>query len=203
VRRLLDVPEGARATASGEESRAVLLIQQAPPGAEPLRSAMNELLERSVEVDRKASREYLFGNIISQLVPDEARILAALSDGSRFAVLDVVVKGRGRTTARTVLANASTVGRAAGVIAPDDTPTYVTRLHRFGLVQVTAEDPALAMQYDVLAIEAAVQAAIAGVEAARSGTPRLSRKTLLLSAFGREFWAAADPGRAALPNSSK
>ena len=44
---------------------------------------MTELLERSVETDRNASRDYLFGNIISQLVPDEARILAALSDGRR------------------------------------------------------------------------------------------------------------------------
>lgn len=196
VRRLVG-PEGAQPDA--DEQRVIALIQQAQSGADPLRSAMSELLERAVEGDRSHSQEYLFGNIISQLVPDEARILAALSDGSAYAALDVVAKQIGRSATRTVLANASTVGRQAGVMSPDSTPTYVTRLYRFGLVEFGPPTDALAMQFDILATDTAVQAAEATVEARREGSPKHVRKALTMSQFGKEFWAACDPSRPALP----
>jgi hypothetical protein len=194
VRRLLDIPEGGAAL-TDEEHRAVLLVQQST-GRDPLREAMGELLERSVEADRNASRDYLFGNIISQLVPDEARIMAALSDGSKFAAIDVVAKQLGRASTRTVLANASTVGRSAGVVSPDNVPAYVTRLHNFGLVEFGPADDELSVQFDILAADSTVQAAQSSAEARRLGSPRLVRKTLTISPFGRDFWAAADPSRA-------
>jgi hypothetical protein len=203
VRRLLDVPEGGPppgrtglAGASGDEQRVMMLIQSSS-GAEPLRSAMSELLERSIETDRTASRDYLYGNIISQLVPDEARIIAALSDGRLFAACDVVAKRRSAT--RTVLENACTVGRSAGVVTPDNVPTYVTRLHHFGLVQFGPPDDSIAMQFDILATDSTVQAAEATIEARHLGAVRLVRKTLSISPFGREFWAAADPSRPTAP----
>jgi hypothetical protein len=64
MRRMLDIPDAVSAAGmTGEEQRAVLLIQNtAHSGAEPLRAAMSELLERSVEPNREASREYLFGS---------------------------------------------------------------------------------------------------------------------------------------------
>lgn len=194
VRRILDIPEGGVPSSSvtREEARAMLLVQNSH-GPEPLRDAMSELLERSVETNRSTSREYLFGTIMSQLVPDEARILAALSDGSPFAVIDVVGKHLGRSTTRTVLANASTVGRSSGVANPENVPTYLTRLHHLGLVEFTAPDDSIAMQYDILAADPAVQAAEAAVEARGLGSARLVRKTLTMSALGKQFWAASDP----------
>ena len=192
VRRILDVPEGATGTMTGDEQRAVLLVQNSTT-ANPLREAMTELLERSVETDRHSSRDYLYGNIISQLVPDEARILAALSDGREYAAIDVVAKQLGRSSARPVLANASTVGRSAGVSNPDNVPTYVTRLHNFGLVEFGPPNEALSTQYDILAADSAIQAAQAAVEARRLGSPRLIRKSLSISQFGKDFWAATDP----------
>ena len=198
VRRILDIPDLPDAAPGGltpEEHRAMLLIGN-NNGREPLRSAMSELLERSVEPNREASREYLFGNIVSQLVPDEARILAALSDGTPYAVADVVAKHLGRSAAKVVLANASTVGRNAGVVTPDNVPTYLTRLLGFGLVELGPPEGKLDVQYDILATDPTVQAAQATAEARRMGAPRLVRKTLTISPFGREFWAATDPARA-------
>lgn len=202
VRRLLDVPDAGTSARAGvpgasrDEQRVMMLIQNGS-GGEPLRSAMNELLERSIETDRAASRDYLYGNIISQLVPDEARIVAALSDGRLFAACDVVAKRR--SAARTVLENASTVGRSAGVVTPDNVPTYVTRLHHFGLVQFGPPEDSIAMQFDILATDSTVQAAEAAIEARHMGAVRLVRKTLSISPFGREFWAAADPSRPTAP----
>ena len=190
VRRLLDI-DGH----NSDEQRLVMLLQQASNGSNPLRGAMSELLERSVESSRDASRDYLYGNIISQLVPDEARILAALADGTRFAAIDVVAKSMGRTPPITVLENASTVGRQAGVSVLANTPTYVTRLYRFGLVEFGAPDDDLSMQFDILATEAEVQAAVALIEQRKHGSPKLQRKSVSISTFGREFWSACDPSR--------
>jgi hypothetical protein len=205
ARRILQIPQGIPGvTISGarpttpEEQRAVDYIRSADPGTAPLRSAMSELLERSVEASRTDSREYLYGTIISQLVPDEARILAALADGSRFAAADVVQKQR-RGKPRVLLANASAVGRQAGLVAPDNTPTYLTRLQSFGLVEFGPEDEALSVQYDILATDSTVQGARTGVDSRRRASVKIVRKTLHMTAFGRQFWSAADPSRPALP----
>jgi hypothetical protein len=202
VRRLLDIPEGTHTIGATPEEQRVMMLVQNSNGTEPLRSAMNELLERSIEPDRSASRDYLFGNIISQLVPDEARILAALSDGSLYAAGDVVAKQFGRSEPRVVLANASTVGRSAGVVTPDNVPTYLSRLLAYNLIEFTPPDDSIAFQYDILATDATVQAAEATIEARRLGSPKLLRKTLSISQFGREFWTAADPAHTAVPRSS-
>jgi hypothetical protein len=204
ARRLLQprtVPgtTGAR-PASPEEQRAVDYIRDADPGTAPLRSAMSELLERSVEATRTDSREYLYGTIISQLVPDEARILAALADGAHFAAMDVVQKNRRGT--RIILANASAVGRQAGLVAPDSTPTYLTRLQGFGLVEFGPEEEGLSVQYDILATDSTVQDARRHLDGRRRGSVKLVRKTLMMSMFGTQFWSAADPSRPALPPSS-
>ncbi|GAA5171693.1 MULTISPECIES: Abi-alpha family protein [Amycolatopsis] len=153
------------------------------PAPEPLRAAMKELLDRSVTFDRDRAREYLYATVLRQLTPDEARILVVLSDGEPYPVLDVVARGE-----KILLRNASTVGKAAGVTLPDEVPSYVTRLAGLGLVDVTAEDPALGSQYEVLATDELVRTAAAGARRVK-----LVRHTLRLSRFGSRFWASCDP----------
>jgi hypothetical protein len=181
-----------------DERRAAYLIGVHPPGGDPLREAMSELLERSVETTRAGSREYLYGNILSQLVPDEARILAALSDGRRYAAVDVVARHWARSAPRTLLANASSVGRAAGVANPENVPTYVSRLASLGLIDFDEPDPSLDIQFDVLTSDDRIRAAERRAYRRRSPV-RVVRKAVGLSDFGREFWAAVDPAGRALP----
>src|SRR5581483_10529914 len=94
---------------------------------------------------------------------------------------------------RTALANASTVGRSAGVANPENVPTYLTRLHNLGLVEFAAPDDSIAMQFDILAADPMVQAAEASVEARGLGTPRLVRKAVVMAQLGSQCWAASDP----------
>jgi hypothetical protein len=172
----------------------MLLVQNAANDPEPLRSAMSELLERSAGTAHGRSREYLFGTIVSQLVPDEARILAVLAERAQpFPAVDVVAKHVGRGTTRTVLANLSTVGAAAGVGVPVDTPTYLGRLHAFGLIEFGPAPERLESAYKLLADDPAVAAARARIENDKLGTPRVVRKTVALSPLGREFWTACAP----------
>jgi hypothetical protein len=209
ARRILQIQQGlAGSTPTGksatpEEERAAYLIQTADPGTAPLRSAMGELLERSVEATRSDTREYLFGTIISQLVPDEARILAALAGGTAFAAGDLVQRSR-RSAPRVLVANASTVGRSAGVVTPDNTPTYLTRLLGFGLIEFGPEDETLDVQYDMLSTDNVLSNAKRTTERAKQGgAVRLLRKTVRMSSLGSEFWAASDPSsttRRALPS---
>jgi hypothetical protein len=50
---------------------------------------MAQLLNRSIGFGRQRAEEYLDAIILRQLTPDEVRILAALSSGSPFPLIDV------------------------------------------------------------------------------------------------------------------
>lgn len=198
--RLVEVPQQFLGTASPEEQRVMMLVQDADTDPAPLRTAMTELLHRSSVSTDRTSREYLFGTIVSQLVPDEARILAALADANRFAALDVVARQVGRSTTRTVLANACSAGTAAGVSWPRNTPTYVTRLQSFGLVEFGPPRDEMAQQFALLAADDDVRGAREQIERGKLGSAKLIRKSVLLSPLGREFWAACAPDSGQVAN---
>ncbi|TQJ02996.1 Abi-alpha family protein [Amycolatopsis cihanbeyliensis] len=156
---------------------------------EPLRSAMAELLNRSLGFGKERAREYLYAVILRQLTPDEARILAALADGTPFPLIDVAERTSLGGTGRIVLRNASTVGKAAGVSLPDHVPSYLTRLTGLGLTDIGDEEPELETQYEILLTDEVVRAAEQSVRRAR-----FLRHTVRLSALGSSFWRACDPG---------
>jgi hypothetical protein len=188
--RLLEMPQGVIGALTPEELRAMNLINGSGGDAEPLRSAMTELLDRSAEQNGTKSRDYLFGTIVSQLVPDEARILAALAGGRTFAVVDVVARQSGRSTNTVELANASTIGTAAGVSVPSNTSTYLTRLQGFGLIDFGTPSEELDSQFAALRDDPSVQEARARTD---NGKTRSIRKSVLLSSFGTQFWSACSP----------
>ena len=200
--RLLNADAGAGGGANPEEQRVMRLVEDAATDPAPLRTAMTELLDRSSSSDGARGRDYLFGTIVSQLVPDEARILAALGEGRHFAVVDVTVRQGSRSAAQAVLQNASTVGDAAGVSLPEGVGTYLTRLESYGLVEFARPEADLDPQFRVLESDPRVRAAKAEAERSRQGTVKLDRKSLTLSPLGQEFWHAcaptsARPGRSA------
>jgi hypothetical protein len=190
--KTLDIPQQLVAAGTPEERRVMMLVNDGVSDPEPLRTAMNELLQRSSASDSTQGREYLFGTIISQLVPDEARILAAFATGRRFAVLDVLAKQVGRSQPRLILANISSVGAAAHVALPENVPTYLTRLHSFGLIEFSPTIDDLESQFAALSDEPVIRAARAEADG-KFGSAKLTRKSVTLSMLGREFWAACAP----------
>jgi hypothetical protein len=196
--RLLEVPTHLFGAAGPEEQRVMMLVRGAQTDPTPLRTAMSELLQRSSEATDSKSRAYLFGTIVSQLVPDEARILAALASGESYAAVDVVAKQVGRPATRRVLGNASTVGAAAGISSVQNTATYLTRLQGLGLVEFGSAHDSMREQYEALTAGDAVKQARERIETGRLGAARIVRKSVSLSALGRDFWAACAPDRPAL-----
>lgn len=160
------------------------------PQTEPLRVAMAELLSRSLEQTAQRAREYLYLALLRQLVPDEARILSALADGSAYPLVHVECR-TGVNGTRRLLSNASTVGRAAGVAVPASVPRYIARLRHLDLVESGEQDRALSVQYDIAMTDGRVRDA---EDAARAqGRARIVRATLRISPLGRELWDACHP----------
>lgn len=151
---------------------------------------LRELLDRSMYSRPDDSRNALYLSLLSDLLPDEARILAALSDGSTYPVVDIAEPLLGTSTVL-VLTNASTVGRAAGVSLPHHTPLYVSRLVLAGLAVIGPEGGnSMYDDYEMLLTDAAVNMAIAK---ARRGirSARVIRRTVRISELGQELWEAA------------
>jgi hypothetical protein len=163
--------------------------QEGPGGTRA--TLLHELLQASLYWDTSRSRENLHLRILRAMVPDEARILAALADGSRFPLIHIETRGPGAT--RVVLANASTVGRVAGVHLNSAVPVYVTHLRDLGLVEEGPQDDTLSDQYALLGGEDyARRAESAGQHGSRLGT-KVIRRTLHISPLGEELWAACLP----------
>jgi hypothetical protein len=154
-----------------------------------MQSKMSSLLDSALSQSSASSRQMLFHKILDQIVPDEARILGALSDGSTSPLLHVYGRTRAGLVGEVVLENASLIGKTANLGLPQLTPTYVSHLLSLGLVETGPEDPALKDEYEILAADISVLKAIK--QAGRGPIPaRVDRFTLRLSGLGIELWTA-------------
>jgi hypothetical protein len=151
---------------------------------------LRSLLDKSMYNHPEESHSALYLQLLEGLVPDEARILAALSDGTAYPVIDVAEPVLGTSTAFALI-TASTVGRAAGVSLPHHTPLYVTRLVQSGLAAIGPEGGgSMYDDYEMLLTDAAVNLALA--KARRGIRPaRVIRRTVRITELGRELWESA------------
>jgi hypothetical protein len=157
--------------------------------AESLDLKMQRLLDRALDQSTRSGQAELFHRILDQLVPDEARIIGALSDGSVSPLVNVHAWNRAGILGKATLENASLVGRTANLALPHLTANYVTHLLSLGLVELGPEDPSMKQDYEILMAETHVLKAI---KAATRGplTARVDKHTLLLSQLGRSLWEA-------------
>lgn len=151
---------------------------------------MNALLTRALEQSTASGREELFHRILDQIVPDEARMIGALSDGTVSPMVSVHALTRAGLLGEALLENASLVGRTANVALPALTPTYVGHLLALGLIEVGPEQDDLKDEYQILLAETEVLRAIR--EGSRGPVPaRVERRSIRLSPLGRDLWEAA------------
>jgi Abortive infection alpha len=157
---------------------------------ESLDAKMYGLLDRAIGQNTASSRQELFHKILDQIVPDEARIISALSDGSASPLLNVYARTRAGLGVEVVLENMSLIGKTANLALPQLTPMYVSHLLSLGLVESGPEDSSMKDEYEILAADTAVLQAIK--TASRGPIPaRIEKYTLQLSGLGLELWAAA------------
>ncbi len=154
---------------------------------------LSQLLDRSLEQTRTEARHMLYVRILAELVPDEARILAALADGTSYPVIDVVARNAVGQTKGHLIRDVSSVGRAAGVALPGEAHVYVAHLRRLGLVERHGEDAAFSDRYDLLMTEESVRLAQADGRLARGLSAKPVRGTLRISPLGADLWRDCNP----------
>lgn len=151
---------------------------------------MHALLSRALGQSTTSGQDELFHRILDQIVPDEARMISALSDGSASPLVSVHALNRAGILGEALIENASLVGRTANVALPHLTPTYVGHLLALGLLETGPEDESLKDEYQILLADSAVLKAI------RKGSigplpARVEKRTVRLSALGIALWGAS------------
>lgn len=179
----------ARLDAAAPQARQLGAATSTPYADEDPRTLMSSLLSRSLRSNTAGSKREYYATVLKQLLPDEARILAALADGPPSPLVNVLRRAGGDP----VLENASLIGRTAAVTLPSMTAKYVTHLLELGLVDIGPEDEDNKQGYELVLSERDVRAALKEGELSKLPA-RVQRRSLTLSAHGRDLWNATRPG---------
>lgn len=156
-----------------------------------LQSRFNELVEVSLTEDRKPARLRLFKLLLAQMLPDEARIISAVSDDEERVLLHVAATGRLAVgSGHRVASYFSDVGRDAGILNLDLVPTYLQHLINLGLLVSGPENNDLRQDYDKLETDHAIQMAIQSIESNHSAKAKIQRQVIRLTSVGKEFCSA-------------
>ncbi|HEY1973621.1 MAG TPA: Abi-alpha family protein [Pseudonocardia sp.] len=170
--------------------------EQAEGSSDVRAQLFGQLLTDSRSAKPESGPADLHLRILRSLVPDEARILAAMADGTRYPLLHIEARGSGGSFE--VLSNACTVGRVAAIGEQDSVCVYVGHLRDLGLLEQGPKEDALNDQYGLLRNEEYVRRAIEQLRPGRRGITEI-RRTVYISRLGEELWAACHPGDGADP----
>lgn len=171
--------------ASSRQPPLIAVMQAKPRQAAEL---LRELLDRSVDQSDEQARECLDAQVLQLLVPDQARMLSALSEGTAYPVIQVQrVAALGRS-GPAVLENHSNLGKKAGICLHSQAPRYIGQLRALGLVEEGPEDAAQKMAYELLESEDSLRSVVAEISARFGERARLLRGSLKISRYGSELW---------------
>jgi Abortive infection alpha len=159
--------------------------------AEALRARGAELLSRAADVAGDEKVHPAYERILTQLSPDEARILRLLHADGPQAAVDIRSWRPLDIGSRTVEPGLSMIGRQAGCLFPDGTHAYLNNLFRLGMIWFAHEELEEKSPYQVLEAQPEVAEAIE-----RAGRARVVRRSIRLTPFGEDFCATCLPADA-------
>lgn len=189
LRRRLELQDGPPAASNGAAPQDLSQNAHATPGA-----AFQSLMDRAFDQKPDTAETSLYLRLVKQMLPDEARILAALSNGEPTAICHLEASNRLGTASIPVLLNVNRVGHEAGVMLAARSPYYIGNLRDMGLVDTGDEDKTLANRYELIESDSAVRAAWGQIEQNMKLRPRLTRATAYISPLGQDLWQACYPG---------
>jgi hypothetical protein len=150
---------------------------------------LRELLDLASEQTQQQAEHAYYMAALKSMVPDEARILSALSDGSTYPLIHVMAGPRLGGATHPVLQNVSHVGKNAGARLQQRTPAYIRHLRDLELVETGPEDPARKTQYQILEADSEVRKLLERIK--ESGQrDQILRRTLKISEQGKALWSA-------------
>lgn len=157
-----------------------------------------ELLRRSNDVHVVEDTHPAFARILSEITPDEARILRFIYLEGAQPTLDIRTFRPLGIGSELVATRLSMIGEHAGVRNLDRIDQYLVNLSRLGLLEFSREPVSNPNRYQV--IEAQPKTITAMKTAGRA--PKLVQRSIRLTSFGEEFVRTCLPlnGRAAPAN---
>ena len=148
-----------------------------------LRERGAELLRRSTDVDHDLDAHPAYARILSELAPDEARILRLLAQQGPQAAVDVRTGGPVSLLKSDLVApGLNMIGREAGVRHLDRVHRYLDNLSRLGLVWFAHEQLDDIQLYQVLEAQPDVAEAMD-----KAGRGKTVRRSIHLTPFGHDF----------------
>jgi Abortive infection alpha len=164
------------------------VVPSPPPGESEatrprsLRDRGAELLERSADVEYEEEFHPAYERILSQLAPDEARILRLLATRGAQPAVDVRAGKALGLGSEMVAPGLNMIGAEAGCRYLDRVPAYLNNLYRLGLIWFSREPLEDPLDYQVLEAQPDV------IEAKRAGgRAKTVRRSISLTPFGEDF----------------
>ena len=158
-------------------------VETIKPRELTLRERGEELLQRSRDVWHDEEQHPAYARILSELAPDEARILVLLLRGGPQPSVDVRTGGPvGMVSSALVAGGLNMIGPRAGVRYLDEVPAYLNNLHRLGLVWFSREQIEDPLEYQVVEAQPDVLQAMHSVR-----FPKVVRRSIHLTPFGVDF----------------
>jgi hypothetical protein len=153
------------------------------PESASLRDRGQDLLHRSRDVWDTDEGHPAFERILSELAPDEGRILLLLLEGGPQPSVDVRTGGPiGMVSSQLIAPGLTMIGARAGCRYLDQVPSYLNNLFRLGLVWFSRESLRDPMEYQVVEAQPDVLEAMHSVRFAK-----VVRRSIHLTPFGEDF----------------
>lgn len=147
-----------------------------------LREAGAELLNRSADVTYEEPAHPAYIRILSELAPDEARILRLLATEGAQPAVDVRTGRPLNVGSELVAPGISMIGEEAGCRYLDRVPSYLNNLYRLGLTWFSREPIKDRLRYQVLEAQPKVLGAMR-----TAGRGKTIRRSIHLTPFGEDF----------------
>jgi Abortive infection alpha len=155
---------------------------------ERLHERWEELMDLSTETEIEVDGHPAFAGILSQLHPDEARILRLLATEGSQAAVDVRNWRPLGIGSHVVEPGLNMIGQHAGCLMVERVPVYLSNLFRLGLIWFSRDPVKEIGPYQVLEAQPEVKAALK-----RAGRGTTVRRSVRLTPFGEQFVRACLP----------
>jgi hypothetical protein len=151
-----------------------------------LKESGADLMHRSRDVWNDEEAHPAYGRILSELAPDEGRVLMLLLSKGPQPSVDVRTGGPvGMLSSRLIAPGLTMIGSRAGLRYTDQVPAYLNNLFRLGLVWFSRETLRDVHQYQVVEAQPDVLEAMHSVRYAK-----IVRRSIHLTPFGEDFCRA-------------
>ena len=155
---------------------------------ERLHEGWERLMDLSAEIEVDVDGHPAFAGILSQLHPDEARILRLLATEGPQAAVDVRNWRPLGIGSHVVAPGLNMIGQHAGCLMVERVPVYLSNLFRLGLIWFSRDPVGEIGPYQVLEAQPEVKEALK-----RAGRGTTVRRSVRLTPFGEQFVRACLP----------